>query len=351
MVDQEKFKALLGKVMGDLGGAWSVALVRLGDRLGLYKALHKNGPMTSLDLAAATGLHERYVREWLSHQAVSGYVAYHSDSGKFELPEEQALVFASEDSPANLLGGFDGAVAMMLAQEPVEAAFKKGGGVAWGDQSACLFCATARFFRPGYLTNLVGEWLPSLDGVVEKLRRGAKVADIGCGHGVSTVTMAKAFPNSRFVGYDFHPSSVAAAKVHATEHGVIGNTCFEVATAKDFSGVDFDLIGCFDCLHDMGDPAGAAAHIRRALKPDGTWMIIEPLAGDRLEENFNPVSRLYYAASTLVCVPSSLAQEVGTALGAQAGEARLREVIGKGGFSRIRRSAQSATNMILEARP
>ena len=351
MVDQEKLKTLLYKVMGDLGGAWSVALVRIGDRLGIYKALKKGGAMTSLDLAAATGLHERYVREWLAHQAVSGYIAYDPASRKFSLPEEQALIFASEDSPANMLGGFDGAMAMMQAQEPVEAAFKKGGGVAWGDQSACLFCATARFFRPGYLTNLVSEWLPALDGVVDKLQRGAKVADIGCGHGVSTVTMAKAFPRSRFVGYDFHPDSIKQAKAHAAEHKVTGNINFEVATAKDFKGTDFDLIGCFDCLHDMGDPAGAAAHIRRALKPDGTWMIIEPMAADRLEDNFNPVSRLFYAASTLVCVPSSLAQEVGAALGAQAGEGKLREVIGKGGFSRIRRAARSATNMILEARP
>jgi len=236
-------------------------------------------------------------------------------------------------------------------QEKVQPVFKTGGGVAWGDQASCLFCAVARFFRPGYQNNLVSNWLPALDGVVEKLQRGAKAADVGCGHGWSTVFMAKAFPKSKFVGYDFHPSSIEAAAAHAREHGVTENTRFKVATAKSYPEKNFDLVAFFDCLHDMGDPAGAAAHVRQSLKPDGSWMIVEPIAGDKLEDNLNPVGRIYYAASTMVCIPTSLSQEVGAALGAQAGEARLREVITAGGFRTVRRAAETAFNMILEARP
>jgi SAM-dependent methyltransferase len=232
----------------------------------------------------------------------------------------------------------------------VQPAFKQGGGVAWGDQSTCLFCAVARFFRPGYHNHLVSEWLPALEGVIAKLKRGARVADVGCGHGISTALMAKAFPASEFIGYDFHPSSVEAATAHAAEKGISRNTKFEVATAKNYPGKDFDLVTFFDCLHDMGDPAGAAAHVRQSLKPNGSWMIVEPMAGDRLEDNLNPVGRLYYGASTMVCVPTSLAQEVGAALGAQAGEAKLREVIGAGGFGNIRRATETPFNMILEAR-
>ena len=242
-------------------------------------------------------------------------------------------------------------MASMLDNQPkVEPAFKTGAGVAWGDQASCLFCAVARFFRPGYHNNLVSNWLPALDGVVAKLKRGAKVADVGCGHGVSTVLMAKAFPNSQFVGYDFHPSSIEHAQAHAREHGVRRIRRFEVGTAKDYPEKDFDLVAFFDCLHDMGDPAGAAAHVRQSLKPDGSWMIVEPMAGDRLEDNLNPVGRIYYAASTMVCVPTSLSQEVGAALGAQAGEAKLREVITAGGFRNVRRATETPFNMILEAR-
>ena len=351
MVDEGKLHQFIGQMLGDLGGASSIAMARMGDALGLYKALHLNGSMTCDELAKQAGVNTRYLREWLSHQAASNYLTYEPTSGKFTLPPEQAMVFAVEDSPVYLLGGFDLMASMTEAQPKVQTAFKTGGGVAWDDHTGCMFCAVARFFRPGYHNNLVSNWLPALDGVVDKLQHGASVADIGCGHGWSTVMMAKAFPNSSFVGYDFHPSSIEEAQTHAQEHGVSGNARFEVATAKGFPGSDFDLVTCFDCLHDMGDPAGTAAHIRRALKPDGTWMVVEPMAGDRLEDNLNPVGRLYYAGSTMICVPTSLAQEVGAALGAQAGEAKLRAVMTDGGFSRVRRATETPFNMILEARP
>ena len=250
-----------------------------------------------------------------------------------------------------MMGAFDLMVAMIDSQEKVQAVFGTGGGVPWDDHTSCFFCAVGRFFRPGYHNNLVSNWLPALDGVVKKLERGAKIADVGCGHGWSTVIMAKAFPNSQFIGYDFHPSSIEHATAHAREHGVRANTRFEVAAAKNYPEKDFDLVAFFDCLHDMGDPAGAAAHVRQSLKPEGSWMIIEPIAGDRLEDNLNPVGRIYYAGSTLGCIPTSLAQEVGAALGAQAGEARLREVITAGGLRSVRRAAETAFNMILEARP
>jgi 2-polyprenyl-3-methyl-5-hydroxy-6-metoxy-1,4-benzoquinol methylase len=350
-IDDAKLHQFVGQMLADLGGAVSVALVRMGDALGLYKTLHTSGPMTVAELAGAAGLNERYLREWASHHAASNYLSYDPATQKFALPEEQAMVFAVDDSPLNLIGAFDAVTAFLGNQEKVQPAFKTGGGVAWGDQSTCLFCAVARFFRPGYHNNLVSAWLPALDGVVDKLERGARIADVGCGHGWSTVMMAKAFPNSHFVGYDFHPSSIEQARAHAAEHGVTANTNFEVAAAKQYPGKDFDLVTFFDCLHDMGDPAGAAAHVRQSLKPDGSWMIVEPMAGDRLEDNLNPVSRIYYGASTLVCVPTSLSQEVGAALGAQAGEAKLREVITAGGFASVRRATETPFNMILEARP
>jgi ubiquinone/menaquinone biosynthesis C-methylase UbiE len=351
MIDEAKLHALIGQMLGDLGGASSVAMVRIGDRLGLYKALHEGGGATCEALARRVKLDERYLREWLSHQAASGYLAYEPKTATFSLLPEQAMVFAVEDSPVYMQGGFDAVAAMLENQPKVQAAFKTGGGVPWGDQATCMFCAVARFFRPGYVNNLVSQWLPALDGVVAKLERGAMVADVGCGHGWSTVLMAKAFPKSQFVGFDFHDGSIAEARAHAQKHAGVGNARFEVAKAKALPEKDFDLITCFDCLHDMGDPAGAAGHIRSALKPDGTWMVVEPMAGDRLEDNFNPVSRLYYAASTLVCVPTSKAQEVGSALGAQAGEKRLREVIGGAGFRSVRRATETPFNMILEARP
>jgi SAM-dependent methyltransferase len=351
MVDEGKLQEFIGQMLGDLGGAASVAMVRMGDALGLYKTLHREGSMTCDELAREAGVSGRYLREWLSHQAASNYLKYDSTSGKFTLPPEQAMVFAMEDSPVYLLGGFDLMASLTDAQLGVEEAFKTGGGVPWSDHTGCMFCAVARFFRPGYHNNLVANWLPALEGVLEKLRRGANVADVGCGHGWSTVVMAKAFPKSMFIGFDFHPNSIEYARKHAEEHGVLANTRFEVAAAKDFPGRDFDLVTFFDCLHDMGDPAGAAAHVRRSLKADGTWMIVEPMAGDRLEDNLNPVGRLYYAGSTMICVPTSLSQEVGAALGAQAGEAKLRAVITDGGFRSVRRATETPFNMILEARP
>jgi 2-polyprenyl-3-methyl-5-hydroxy-6-metoxy-1,4-benzoquinol methylase len=345
-IDETKLNELVGRVLGDLGGAVSVPLVRIGDSLGLYEALKGVGPATADELAAAADCAPRYVREWLAAQAASGYI--HHDDGRFSLTPEQAFIFAEPDSPVNLIGAFDTAAAMVENQPKVQASFKTGKGVAWGDQAGCMFCAVARLFRPGYVNALVQDWLPALDGVVDKLKAGADVADVGCGHGLSTILMAQAFPKSRFTGYDFHPASIAAATAHARAHEVT-NVSFEVGRAQDFAGRGFDLITCFDCLHDMGDPKTAATHIRGALKKDGTWMVVEPMAGDTLEDNINPVGRLYYSASTMICVPTSLAQEAGMALGAQAGEKRLGEVIRSGGFTTVRRAAQTPLNMVLEA--
>jgi SAM-dependent methyltransferase len=352
MIQEDKLHAFVGQVLNDLGGAFSIGLIQIGANLGLYKAMHEFGPMTASELAERTDLSERYLREWLAQQAASGYVTYQADSGRFTLPPEHAMVFAMPDSPVYLVDAFDSAARSLGNRPMVEAAFKTGKGVEWGHQDGCLFCAIARFFRPGYHNHLVTEWLPALDGVKEKLERGARVADVGCGCGYSTVIMANAFPNSEFVGFDFHDKSVASAREHAKAHGEAGNVRFEVSAAKAFDGEDYDLVTFFDCLHDMGDPAGAAAHVRKALKPDGTWMIVEPMAADRIENNLNPVGRLYYAASTMICVPTSLSQEVGAALGAQAGEARLRDVVtAGGGFSRFRRATETPFNLILEARP
>ncbi len=349
-LDEAKLNQLLGQMLSDLGGAASISMVRMGDALGLYKAMHEKGPMTCGELATAAGVNERYLREWLSHQAASNYVEYDAVRNKFMLPPEQASVFAIEDSPTSMLGAFDAVASWVDAQSRTQAAFKTGGGVAWGDFGQCLFCAVARFFRPGYLQNLVNNWLPSLDGVVKKLNDSARVADVGCGHGWSTVLMAQAFPKSTFYGFDFHPGSIEQAKKHARDHGVT-NVAFQAATAKNYPERDLDLVTFFDCLHDMGDPTGAAAHVKQSLKSDGSWMVVEPMAGDALKDNLNPIGRIYYAASTLVCVPTSLAQEVGAALGAQAGETRLREVITAGGFTRVRRATETPFNMVLEARP
>jgi SAM-dependent methyltransferase len=351
MVDEAKLHQFVGHILGDLGGALSVSLVRLGDQLGLYKALNEKGPMTSGELAKEAKIAERYAREWLSHQAASGYLTYDPGNGRFTLPPEQAMVFAEPDSPVYMQGGFEVAMAMMANKDLVEPAFRTGKGVGWGDQSQCLFCATGRFFRPGYHNNLVSSWLPALDGISAKLERGATVADVGCGHGFSTIMMAQAFPKSTFVGYDFHPSSVEQARAHAKQHGVTANTRFEVGLASEFPGKNLDLVTFFDCLHDMGDPVGAARHVRETLKRDGSWMIVEPAAGDRLEDNLNPVGRLYYAASTMICVPTSLDQPVGAALGAQAGFKRLSSAIREGGFGQVRKATETPFNMILEARP
>lgn len=352
-MDEHKLNAFAGQILHDLGGAFGIALVRMGRQLGLYEALRTRGPLTSAALAREAGLAERYVREWLSYHAASNYVSYDPATQQFSLTAEQAAVFADESSPVYLVDAFDAAAAYLGNQDKVQSAFITGGGVGWGRQTTCLFCAVARFFRPGYTAHLIDHWLPALNGVVDKLDKGAKVADVGCGHGYTTVMMANAFPHSEFVGFDFHPESIHEArkhaKVHAKVHGGHDNIRFEVAAAADYPGTDYDLVTFFDCLHDMGDPTGAAAHVRRSLKPDGCWMIVEPFAYDTLEENINPVGRLYYAASTIVCVPASLDQEVGAALGAQAGERRLREVVTGGGFRTLRRATETPFNLVLEA--
>lgn len=347
-MDPQRLEALLGKMVTELGAAANAALVMLGDKLGLYRVMAAHGPLTSEDLAHHTQTRERYVREWLSAQAASGFVGYDAATGTFALTPEQAAVLADEDSPVNMTGGFY-SIAAIFADEPrLTEAFKSGDGVGWGEHCNCLFCGTERFFRPGYKAHLIDEWLPALDGVTGKLAKGAKVADIGCGHGASTLIMAEAFPQTRFTGYDFHGPSIDTARANA---GGMGNVAFEVARAQDFAGDGYDLVTIFDALHDMGDPVGAAAHIRSTLAEDGTFMIVEPLAGDKLEDNLNPVGRIYYAFSTNICVPSSLNQEVGAALGAQAGEKRLTDTLKAGGFTRVRRVIDTPFNMVIEARP
>lgn len=346
-----KLNELVGKMLGDLGGAFSVPTVRIGFRLGLFDALHRSGPVDAATLAEkAGGLAERYVREWANAQAANGFITYDPARRTFSLSPEQAMVFAVKESPVYLAGAFDLAAAMIEGEPKVEAAFRKGGGVRWGDSAGCLFCSVGAFFRPTYINSIISSWIPSLDGVEAKLKNGAKVADIGCGVGFSTILMAQAFPRSEFVGYDFHAPSIEEARKHADKHGVGDRVRFVTSTAKDIKEKDFDLITVFDCLHDMGDPRGCAVHLKKILKDDGTWMIVEPIAKDRLEDNLNPVSRLYYNASTMICVPTSLDQEVGEGLGAQAGEAKIKEVVSAAGFKTVRRATAGPFNMILEAR-
>ena len=348
--DPEVLNTLVGKMLGDLGGAFSVPTVRIGYRLGLFRSLQTDGAATAAQLAARLGLAERYVREWALAQASNGYIQFDKTSGRFSLSAEQAMVFAAEDSPVYLRGAFDLVAAMIEGEPKVEHGFRSGAGVAWGDSAGCLFCAVGAFFRPGYANSIVQAWLPALEGMVARLDTGAKVADVGCGVGFSTLLMAQAFPNSRFTGYDFHAPSIEQATAHALAHGLQDRVRFEVAPAKAIVDRDFDLITMFDCLHDMGDPRGCAAHMHTLLKDDGCWMLVEPIAGDTPQLD-NPVSRLYYNASTMVCVPTSLAQEVGEALGAQAGEATLTGVLKSGGFRRVRRATEGPFNMVLEARP
>jgi len=350
-IDNDKLNTLVGKMLGDLGGAFSVPTVRIGFRLGLFDALHDKGAATADELAKRTGLTPRYVREWALAQAANGYIAYDRATERFSMTAEQAMVFAVKDSPVYLQGAFDLTAAMIEGEPKVEAAFRKGGGVTWGDSSGCLFCAVGAFFKPGYVNAVVQSWLPALKGMMPRLHAGAKVADVGCGVGFSTLLMAEAFPKSSFVGYDFHAPSIAEANAHAKAHGLADRVKFETAAAKDIAARDFDLITMFDCLHDMGDPRGCAKQMRKLLKPDGAWMIVEPIASDVAGDNIaSPVSRLYYNASTMICVPTSMAQEVGEALGAQAGEAKLRDVLNGAGFTNVRRAAEGPFNMVLEAR-
>jgi SAM-dependent methyltransferase len=349
-VDMKKLEAFLGKVVGDVGAAMSAALVVTGDKLGLWKALAAHGAMTPAELAKRTETAERYCREWLNAQASAGYVTYDPPSGKFELPLEHAIALADETSPAFVPGLFQVTEACWSGRAKIEQNFRTGGGLAWGQQHPCLFEGTERFFRSGYIGNLVGSWIPALDGVKGKLERGAKVADVGCGLGASTIIMAQAFPKSTFVGFDSHAGSIESANKRAKDAGVADRVRFEVAGATSYPGTGYDLVAHFDCLHDMEDPIGAAKHVRRTLAADGTWMVVEPFANDRAEQNHNAVGRVFYSASTMLCVPHSLSLE-GPALGAQAGEARLRDVIVTGGgFSRMRRATETPFNLVLEAR-
>ena len=349
-IDEAKLNAFMGRFVGDLGAVMHAATIVVGDQLGLYKRL-ADGPADVETLARLTETDPRYLREWLSAQAASGYVEYDPASQRFSLSEEQAMALAQEGSPAFIPGAFQVAIAQFKAIPKMMQAMRTGLGLGWHEHDASLFHGTERFFRPGYAANLVSQWIPTLEGVDARLKAGATVADVGCGHGASTVIMAQAYPASKFFGFDYHAPSIEHARNAATKAGVQDRVSFEVAKAKDYPGKAYDLVTVFDCLHDMGDPVGAAAHVRASLKPDGTWLIVEPFANDRLEDNLNPVGRVYYSASTFICTPASRSQEVGACLGAQAGEARLRDVVTKGGFSRFRRATQTPFNLVLEARP
>jgi SAM-dependent methyltransferase len=347
--NETKLQEFIGKMLGDAGAAFGIGLVMLGDKFGYYKTLAKSGPLSADQLASRTGTAPRYVREWASAQAAAGYINFDAETERFSISPEQALVLADENGPAFFPAMFEMAAAAARDLPRIENAFRTGGGVGWHEHDPCLFCGTERFFRPGYATHLVSEWIPALEGVQEKLERGADVADIGCGHGASTILLAKAFPKSRFTGFDYHEESIAHAREKAREAGVADRVRFLRASAKDYPG-SYDLVAFIDSLHDMGDPVGAAAHVKSSLKPGGTWMVVEPFAADRLADNLNPIGRIFYSASAQLCVPGSLSQEVGLALGAQAGETRLRNVITSGGFSRVRCATATPFNLVLEAR-
>jgi SAM-dependent methyltransferase len=351
LIDEAELDEFMGRFVGDLGAAMSASLVVIGDRLGLYRALAGSDRLTADELAQHTGTDSRHVREWLSNQAAGGYVSYDPEQDAFFLTPEQSLALAQEDSPAFVPGAFQVATALTKDEQKIAEAFRAGNGVGWHEHHHDLFAGTERFFRPGYAANLLPSWIPSLDGAQDKLAAGARVADVGCGHGASTILMAQASSRSTFVGFDYHRASIEHARAAAADAGVDGRLSFEAATAKAYPGTGYDLVTMFDCLHDMGDPVGASAHVLDTLAPDGTWMIVEPYAGDRLEDNLTPVGRVFYGASTLVCTPASRDQEVGLALGAQAGERRLREVVTGGGFTRFRRATETPFNIVLEARP
>jgi len=350
-IDGEKLEQFVFRAVDEVGATLNSALVVMGDKLGLYKALAGAGPLTPVELARRTGVAERYVREWLNGQAAGGYVEYDGAIGTYTLPPEQAVALADESSPAFLPGFFQVALGSVIDSPRVTEAARNGDGVGWHEHNHDVFEGIERFFRPGYNANVVPSWLPALDGVIEKLERGASVADMGCGHGSSTILMAQAFPNSTFFGSDIHEGSIETARKRAEEAGVADRVTFEASPASTYSGRDYDLVTTFDALHDMGDPVGAARHVRETLADDGTWMIVEPMAGDRIEDNLNPVGRAYYGFSTFLCTPGSLSQEVGLALGAQAGPARIKDVVSAGGFSRFGIAAQTPFNLVYEARP
>jgi SAM-dependent methyltransferase len=348
--DPEKLNAFVGKMLGDLGAVATATLIIIGDKLGLYRELQKGEPLTSEELAARTGTAERYVREWLANQAASGYLEYDAATRRFSLPPEQGFMLADESSPLYVNGLFELLQSMFVDEPAISERFRTGMGLGWHEHDPRLFEGCERFFRPGYNANLVKSWIPALTGVEEKLRRGASVADVGCGLGASTIIIAQAYPNSRFHGFDYHAESIALARERAKAAGVSDRVTFEVASAKSIPRDGYDLVAFFDCLHDMGDPIGAAKAVREALAPGGTWLLVEPYANDRLEENLNPIGRIYYACSTALCTPASLSQEVGLALGAQAGEARIHKVVSEAGFSHFRRAAETPFNIVYEIR-
>ncbi len=348
-LDPNKLMSLMGKLVGDLGAMMSIGPMIVGEKLGLYKAMGDGSAIDAVELAAKTNTHERYVHEWLCAQAASGFVEYDPALGKFSMTEEQTAALCAEGGPFYFLGAVEMAVSMVKDEPKILEAFRTGQGVGWHEHDTCLFRGTERFFRPGYMRHLLGEWIPALDGVQGKLDAGASVADIGCGHGASTILMAQAFPKSQFWGFDYHHASIEQARAAAKAAGVSERTTFEVAPAKEYPGSGFDLVTFFDCLHDLGDPVGASRHVLSTLAEDGVWMIVEPMANDKVENNLNPVGRVFYAASTFICTPASKAQEVGLGLGAQAGEARLAKVIAEGGFGHVKRVAETPFNMVLQA--
>ena len=349
-LNMDKLNEFIGRFVSDLGAAVHTGMVVIGEKLGLYKALAE-GPMSSAELAARTQTDERYLREWLSSQAAGGYITYDEKTHKFSLSQEQAFALAKEDSPAYLPGAFELALGSLAAVPRIAESFRTGAGMGWHEHVDGVFHGCEKFFRPGYAANLVSSWIPALSDVKAKLESGARVADVGCGKGASTVLMAKAFPKSQFFGFDYHDKSVEAARESAQREGISDRVKFEVSKAKDFPGKDYDFVAVFDCLHDMGDPVGAASHVRQSLNSNGTWMIVEPFAHDQLKDNLNPVGRVYYSFSTLLCTPCSRSQEVGLCLGAQAGESRIREVVTSAGFSRFRRATETPFNIVYEARP
>lgn len=349
-LDMNKLNTFIGQFVTDLGASVHAGMVVIGEKLGLYKALAQ-GPVTSAELAGKTGTDARYVREWLASQAAGGYVTYDSSKDVFSLTEEQAFTLAQEDSPAYLPGAFELAIGSLAAVPRITESFRTGRGMGWHEHDDGVFHGCEKFFRPGYAANLVSSWIPALDDVLSKLEAGARVADVGCGKGASTVLMAKAFPKSQFFGFDYHDKSIEGARETAQREGIGERTVFDTATSKNFPGKEYDFVTVFDCLHDMGDPVGAAAHVRSSLAKDGTWMIVEPFAKDELKDNLNPVGRVYYSFSTLLCTPCSRSQEVGLCLGAQAGEKRIREVVHAAGFTRFRRATETPFNIVYEARP
>jgi len=349
-LDMNKLNAFIGQFVGDLGAAVHAGMVVIGEKLGLYKALAAS-PQTPAELAAKTNTDERYVREWLSSQAAGGYVTYDEKSGKFSLTEEQSFALAQEDSPAYLPGAFELALGSLAAVPRIAESFRTGAGMGWHEHEDGVFHGCEKFFRPGYAANLVTSWIPALEDVNEKLQKGARMADVGCGKGASTILMAKAYPNSHFFGFDYHDKSIEGARETAKRENVADRVEFDVAKAKEFPGKDYDLVAVFDCLHDMGDPVGAAKHVLQSLSKDGTWMIVEPFANNELKDNLNPVGRVYYSFSTLLCTPCSRSQEVGLCLGAQAGETRIRDVVTAAGFTRFRRATETPFNIVYEARP